>query len=74
MHMRRCSAKLVIREIQVKTTVRYHFALTRMAIIRRTTMTSIGKDVVQLELLCIAVGTEKWYSYYGKQFGGFSKS
>ena len=37
-------------------------------------MTSIGKDVVQLELLCIAVGTEKWYSYYGKQFGGFSKS
>jgi len=73
MHMKRYSAKLVIREVQVKTTVRHHFALTRLAIIR-TTMTSIGKDVVQLELLCIAVGTEKQYSYYGKQFGGFSKS
>ena len=35
MHMKRYSAKLVIREVQVKTTVRHHFALTRLAIIKK---------------------------------------
>ena len=41
--MKRCSAKLVIREIQVKTTVQYHFAFTRKAIIIRTTMTETNQ-------------------------------
>ena len=33
-HMKRCSMSLVIRETQIKTTVRYHFTSTRMAIIK----------------------------------------
>ena len=33
-HMERYSTSLVIREIQIKTTIRYHFILTRMAIIK----------------------------------------
>ena len=32
-HMKRCSMSLVIREMQLKPTVRYHFAPTRMAMI-----------------------------------------
>ena len=36
-HRKRCSISLVIREMQVKTTVRYHFTLVRVAIIKKST-------------------------------------
>ena len=36
-HIKGCSASLAIREMQIKTTLRYHFKLVRMAIITKST-------------------------------------
>ena len=48
-HMKRCSTSLIIREVQIKTTVRYQLTLVRMAIIKNLQIINAGKGMDKRE-------------------------
>ena len=59
--MKRC----LIKEMQIKTTMRYHFIPTRMTMIEKSKIVaSVGEDVEKSEHSYLADGDVKWYSHF----------
>ena len=72
-YMKRYSASLIIREMQIKTTMRYHLTFVRVAIMKKTSGNKWWQSYEEKETLVhMLLGNINWYSHYGKQYGNSS--
>ena len=68
--MKECSTSLIIREMQINTTMRYHLTQLRMAIIKNLQTMNAGEGVEKREPSYTVDEKVNWYSHYGEQYGG----
>ena len=69
-HVKICSTLLLIRKMQIKTTMRYHLTQVRKAIVNKSTNNKCWRGCENKGPSYKVGGTINWYNHYGEQYGG----
>ena len=73
-HMKKCLNSLIIREMQIKTTMSYHLTAVRVAIISKSANNKCEKRCRGKETLFHSLWECKLVQPHRKQYGGFSEN
>jgi hypothetical protein len=73
-HLKKCSALLIIREIETKTSLRFYLIPVRMAKIKIQVTADASEDVEKEGHSSIVGGIASLYNHSGNQSGGSSEN